>query len=79
MGDERIDVASMLVHVHKSGLDISRHYNRLDPDALLWVAGLWLNSAATPLWPGGAEHTSLRDYQLESGVAALKLRDALLT
>jgi hypothetical protein len=79
MGDERIDIASMLVHVHKSGLDISRHYNRLDPDALLWVAGLWLNSAATPLWPGGAEHTSLRDYQLESGVAALKLRDVLLT
>lgn len=79
MGDVRIDAASMLVHVYKAGLDISRYYNRLDADALLWVAGLWLNSAATPLWSGGSEHTSLRDYQLESGVAALKLRDQLLS
>jgi hypothetical protein len=78
IGDERIDTVSMLVHIHRAGLDISRHYDRLDAHALLWVAGLWLNAAATPLWPGGSEHTGLRDYQLESGIAALKLRDTLL-
>ena len=77
MGDTRIDAASMLVHVYKAGLDISSYKARLDADALQWVAGLWLNAAATPMWPGASEKAHLRDYQLESGVAALKLRDTL--
>ncbi len=77
MGDARIDAASMLVHVYRAGLDISQHNARLDTDTLQWVAGLWLNAAATPMWPGASEKSHLRDYQLESGVAALKLRDTL--
>jgi Ser/Thr protein kinase RdoA (MazF antagonist) len=77
MGDVRIDAASMLVHVHRAGLDISQHNARLNPGALQWVAGLWLNAAATPMWPGASEKSHLRDYQLESGVAALKLCDAV--
>lgn len=72
IGDRRIDMAATLVHVHKSRLDVTRHYSdRLDAGALHWLAGFWFRSAATPIWPGGAGH--LRDMQLQSGLTALQL------
>lgn len=71
-GDPRIDSAAVLTHVHKAGLDVTRSQrDRLDSDALQWMAGFWLRAGSTPIWPGGPEH--LRDFQLEAGVAALRL------
>jgi len=79
VGDRRIDINAMLVDVYKSGFDVvSGFADRLDSDALQWLGGFWLNAAATPIKPGGPEHSSLRDYQLESGVAALRLRESFL-
>jgi thiamine kinase-like enzyme len=76
LGDRRIDQAATLVHAHKAGLDVTKDYaSRLDTDALQWMAGFWFKSAATPIWPGGPAH--LRDFQLKSGVTALKLAEQL--
>ncbi len=69
-GDVRFDSAAMLTHVQRLGLDASTS-ERLDSDALQWLAGFWFNAAATPIWPGGPEH--LRDFQLQAGVTALNL------
>ncbi len=72
LGDRRIDLAALLVHVHQAGLDVTRASgNRLHADALHWLAGFWFQAAATPIWPGGPAH--LRDVQLQSAITALKL------
>jgi hypothetical protein len=74
LGDRRVDVAAMLVHVHKTGWDVTeKHAPRLDADALHWMAGFWLKSAATPIWPGGPAH--LRGMQLQSGITAFELAE----
>ena len=76
LGDRRIDLAVLLVHAQKSGCEVLPKYtDRLDADALLWLAGFWLMSAAKPIWPGGPNH--LRDFQLRAGVSALSIRDRL--
>ena len=72
LGDRRIDLAALLVHVHKAGLDVTRAAgDRLNADALHWMAGFWMKAAATPIWPGGPAH--LRDVQLQSAITAWKL------
>jgi hypothetical protein len=72
LGDRRIDLAALLVHVHQAGLDVTRAAgDRLDADALQWMAGFWLKAAATAIWPGGPVH--LRDVQLQSAITALSL------
>jgi hypothetical protein len=72
LGDGRLDAAATLVHVQQSGLSVTtKHANRLNADALHWLAGYWLRSAATPIWAGGRE--ALRDLQLQSGLTALEL------
>lgn len=72
LGDRRIDLAALLVHVHKAGLNVTRSAgDRLDADALHWMAGFWFKAAATPIWPGGPTH--LRDFQLQSAVIAWRL------
>ncbi len=76
IGDARIDMAAMLVHVQNAGFDVvSLHSSKLDADALQWLAGFWFKSAATPMWEGGSAH--LRDVQLYSGVTALRLSNIL--
>lgn len=76
LGDTRIDVSATLVNVQRGGFDVvSTHADRLDADALQWLAGFWLRGAATPIWEGGAE--SLRNFQLEAGVTSLKLLSQL--
>ncbi len=72
LGDARVDTSATLVNIQRSGFDVSVAYiDRLDADALQWLAGFWLRGAATPIWKGGSE--SLRDRQLECGLAALYL------
>ncbi len=72
LGDRRIDLAALLVHVHQAGLDVTRASgDRLHADALHWMTGFWFQAAATPIWPGGPAH--LRDVQLQSAMTALKL------
>jgi len=72
LGDRRIDLAAMLVDVHKAGLDVTRASgDRLNADALHWMTGFWFKAAATPIWPGGPAH--LRDVQLQSAITARKL------
>lgn len=76
MGDRRIDLAAMLVHVQQSGYDVlEKNSNRLDVSALHWIAGFWLVAASKPIWPGG--NASLRDFQLDSGIVALDLASKL--
>lgn len=76
LGDTRIDTSAMLVNVQRSGFDVASTYlNRLDADALQWLAGFWLRGAATPIWEGGSE--SLRDFQLDAGIAAQYLLSQL--
>jgi len=77
IGDRRTDLAAMLTDVYRSGLEILPQYvNRLDVDALHWIAGFWFNAATKPIWDGGPEH--LRQLQLLSGVAALDLMDRII-
>lgn len=72
LGDRRIDLAASLTHIHKSGFDVlQNHSDRLDPEALHWITGFWLNAASQPIWPGGPE--KLRDTQLQAGLTALQL------
>lgn len=72
LGDRRIDLNSLLVSVHKSGLDVSTNYSSLiNRDALFWLAGFWFKAACTPIWIGGPTH--LRNLQLHSGITALQL------
>ena len=72
LGDRSIDLAAMLTHVQKAGFNLMPDYaDRLDSDALHWMAGFWFNSATKPIWPGGPEH--LRDRQLRAGIMALEL------
>ncbi len=74
-GDRDIDLAATLTHIQKSGFDVPAELiERVDPDAFHWMAGFWLNAAATPIWEGGDE--SLRDLQLLSGITALRLAGA---
>ncbi len=74
MGDGRIDLAALLTHVHKSGLDVLKECrNRLHSDALHWIAGFWLEAASKPIWLGGP--AQLRDVQLQSGITALDLAE----
>lgn len=79
LGDRGIDVNALLVHVCKSGYDVfETHKERLNADALHWLAGFWFNHASSPLLPGGGSGPdSLRSRQLESGVLAFKLCDRL--
>jgi hypothetical protein len=72
LGDKRMDMAAMLVNAQRGGLDVPVAYaDRLDADALQWLAGFWFRGAATPIWEGGDE--TLRNLQLESGVRSLRL------
>jgi hypothetical protein len=72
IGDRDLEMAAFLVSVVKSGLKLpKRHQSRLTSDALHWMAGFWLESAASPIWPGGPE--DLRRLQLDSGVIAWEL------
>ncbi|HSX00558.1 MAG TPA: phosphotransferase [Patescibacteria group bacterium] len=73
LGDRRTDVGALLVHVHKTGFDITNYIHRLDKEALHWLAGFWFRSASQPLLEGGSERAALRDYQLASGVTAFDL------
>ena len=74
LGDRRIDLAAFLVHVEQSGFDALAEYSKmLDAEALHWLAGFWFYAASSPMWPGG--HEKLRDFQLRSGLMALKLSE----
>lgn len=76
LGDRRTDLAAMLVHIHQSGYDVlERHSDRLNREALHWIAGFWLVAASKPIWQGG--NASLRDFQLDSGIVALDLASKL--
>lgn len=76
LGDRKIDLAASLTHVHKSGFDVLKdHSDRLDAEALHWMAGFWFNAASKPIWPGGPE--KLRDTQLHAGLTALLLSKEL--
>lgn len=74
LSDRRIDANALLVHVYGCGFNVTQRYrSRLDKGALLWLAGMWLLAAISPLDQNTAEAPALRDYQLASGVSALKL------
>lgn len=76
LGDTRVDSSAMLAHVQQTGLDVYPLYaDRLDADALHWLAGFWLRAAITPIWPNGPAH--LRDFQLRVGTTALELAHAI--
>ena len=76
LGNRGIDLASFLVHVYDSGLDILPDYaERLDPSAVHWMAGFWIKSGCTPIWPGGP--ANLRDIQFKKGTTALELLDKI--
>lgn len=72
MGDRRIDLSATLTHIHKYGFDVlPMCKDRLDADALHWLAGYFLKQSAMPIWDGGPDH--LRDFQLLAGMTALDL------
>jgi hypothetical protein len=76
LGDRKIDLAASLTHIQNSGFDVLDGYSdRLDPEALHWMAGFWLHAASNPIWPGGPE--KLRDTQLQAGLTALRLAEEL--
>ena len=72
VGDRRIDHAALLTTVHLSGFDVTdRHADRLDAEALTWMAGYWFLASTRPMWPGGP--AILRDIQFKAAVTALRL------
>ena len=80
ISDRRIDINSLLVHVYRSGFDVThQHTGQLDADALQWLAGFWLNGAAETDTHTTSEITTLEDYQLLSGIAALELHSKLMS
>lgn len=80
ISDRRIDINSLLVHVYRSGYDVTNKYaDWLNADALQWLAGFWLHSAAEKDVFNASENAMLGDYQLLSGIAALELRSKLIS
>lgn len=77
LGDQRIDISAFLVHVHNTGFDITNYLHRLDKEALHWLAGFWFKSATEPMLGGGSEQSTLRDFQLASGITAFDLAQNL--
>jgi len=76
MGDRRIDLSAMLAHVYRQGFNVLPAYkDRLNGDALQWLAGYFLKQSAMPIWDGGPDN--LRDFQLLTGIAALDLASEL--
>jgi hypothetical protein len=76
IGDRRIDTNAMLVHVHKSGLDVLHlHPELLNANVLEWLAGFWFNASTNPLRANNEHNEHLQEYLLESGVTALQLAD----
>lgn len=76
LGDGDIELAATLTQVKRSGYELpEKILRKLNPDALHWMAGFWLNSAVRPIWPGGPEN--LRRFQLQSGLMALDLRNTV--
>jgi hypothetical protein len=72
LGDRDIDLGAMFAHIERSGYIIPDDYiDKLNPQALHWLAGFWFNAATTPIFEGGPPH--LRDVQLAAGIAALRL------
>ena len=80
ISDRRIDINSLLVHVYRSGYDVTNQYaDWLNADALQWLAGFWLHGATEKDVFNTSEVTTLGDYQLLSGIAALELRSKLIS
>ncbi len=78
LGNREIDVNSLLVSVVKSGFGLpSRFVARLDRAALMWLAGAWFSACIQPIDSNSSEADSLRDYQLESAIAAYQLATKL--
>jgi hypothetical protein len=76
LGDRRIDLSAFLVHVQRTGFDTTTDFSdRLNREALGWLAGFWLANASKPIWPGG--DVSLRSMQLKSGLTALKMAEEM--
>lgn len=76
LGDRRIDLAALFVHVEQSGFPLEEKYLRiLDLEALEWLSGIWLAAASKPIWPGGPD--GLREMQLVGGIVALDLSNRI--
>lgn len=74
LGDRRIDVNSVLVNAHKSGLNLTDGFShRLDENALLWLAGYWFQASLSLYKDNISEVATLKDYQFASAVSAYEL------
>jgi len=72
IGDPRIDLNSLLVHVQLSGFDITKAYmSKLDMPTLQWLAGYWFSASTEEENDVAKKH--LRDLQFRSGLKALQL------
>lgn len=73
LGDRRIDVNAVLVDIQLSGFDVLKtQKNRLDKEALIWLAGFWFNSVVVKT----AKASSLEkliDFQLRSSIMAMEM------
>jgi hypothetical protein len=77
LGDRRIDVNAVLVDVQLSGFDVLKHQrNRLDKEALVWLAGYWFKSATTKI-ANGSNLEKLIDFQIRSGIMAMELANMI--
>lgn len=76
LGDRTIDQNAILAHVYKSSsYDVlAKYHDLLNTNALIWLAGFWLNASTNPDRP---ESPQVRKYQLASGIAALELASKL--
>lgn len=64
------DTTTLLVDLHKSGHDVSRHLHRFNNDHALTLIGFWLNHS---LWASRSDDRSVRFHQAVSAVAAYDL------
>jgi hypothetical protein len=76
VGDRRLDHAALLTSVRHSGFDVTRGpLDRLDVEALTWMAGYWFAASTKPVWPGGP--SGLRRHQFSMAITALRLAEEL--
>ena len=74
LGNRDVDINALLVSVVASGFKLTPPFsNRLNKDALLWLAGAWFRASLEPIKSSAFETNSLRSYQLKSAITAYKL------
>ncbi len=75
-GDRRLDLAGFLCSVEHSGFDVLESFrDRLDADAMFWLAGYFFRESIQEPWEGCPD--DIRGIQIQLGATAYRLSEKL--